>query len=650
MLTIKSKDAEPPPVASSLAEKAARLGPVQLRQMAAALLDSVSGLVPPSRPPLSCPVCQWILFVPVTLSCGHTTCRACIGGSCVCPECGGCEGRSAPEANVLLKAAVAKWWAPEAEAARVRAEGDQCARGGSLERALEKYNIALRIAPTDHLVLEARSDVLLRLNRSEDSLSDAIAATRLRPFWPKGYYRRGVVLSNLGKYEDALLSFSICAALQKNAGRVKCLVEFTNALQRFLDPSSNCKGSKKRLPLEPWWSPNRKYPSDPPLKSAADDEIIVNFSKSAISTFPSVESRKLHLLLYKIFDEIDRMKNIVGGGRTLVIRKDLVESDDFECVLCCRSLWRPVTTPCGHTYCSTCLDRCLDYSPNCPLCMTSLSQYLGTMERNVTEFLEVALAMTQPEEYTLRLLAQRQESSKLAASPDIPMFVCTTAFPTVPCPLFVFEPRYRLMIRQAIMAGGRFGIAACVHQHNDVKRFADYGTLLEIQDVVMLSDGCSILSNVGIRRFQVTSRSERDGYDTAQVQYLVDDPVPEHALPELTKLHDSVRQRGMKWFSSMGSDMQKKILGTFGAMPELEEDWSRLQDGPAWAWWLLAILPLGQHLQIGILGTTCLEKRLKAIDKTLKHFEEDPQNVDPVSKSADNGLKRGGSAPVTPLS
>lgn len=46
---------------------------------------------------------------------------------------------------------------------------------------------------------------------------------------------------------------------------------------------------------------------------------------------------------------------------------------DFDCVLCCRTLWRPVTTPCGHTYCSMCLDRCLDYSSACPLCMTSLA-------------------------------------------------------------------------------------------------------------------------------------------------------------------------------------------------------------------------------------------------------------------------------------
>jgi len=57
----------------------------------------------------------------------------------------------------------------------------------------------------------------------------------------------------------------------------------------------------------------------------------------------------------------------------LPVNPDLVDQSDFDCVLCCRTLWQPVTTPCGHTYCWMCLDRCLDYSFACPLCMTSLA-------------------------------------------------------------------------------------------------------------------------------------------------------------------------------------------------------------------------------------------------------------------------------------
>lgn len=48
-------------------------------------------------------------------------------------------------------------------------------------------------------------------------------------------------------------------------------------------------------------------------------------------------------------------------------------ASELDCILCCRLLWKPVTTPCGHTYCWMCLDRCLDYSSACPLCVTSLA-------------------------------------------------------------------------------------------------------------------------------------------------------------------------------------------------------------------------------------------------------------------------------------
>lgn len=42
---------------------------------------------------------------------------------------------------------------------------------------------------------------------------------------------------------------------------------------------------------------------------------------------------------------------------------------------------------------------------------------------------------------------------------NVPIFVCTMAYPTVPCPLHVFEPRYRLMIRRCMDTGTRqFGM------------------------------------------------------------------------------------------------------------------------------------------------------------------------------------------------
>ena len=48
--------------------------------------------------------------------------------------------------------------------------------------------------------------------------------------------------------------------------------------------------------------------------------------------------------------------------------------EDFECSLCYRLLWQPASTPCGHTFCRSCIDRWLDHSPTCPLCKMALDE------------------------------------------------------------------------------------------------------------------------------------------------------------------------------------------------------------------------------------------------------------------------------------
>ena len=42
---------------------------------------------------------------------------------------------------------------------------------------------------------------------------------------------------------------------------------------------------------------------------------------------------------------------------------------------------------------------------------------------------------------------------------DFAIFICRVTFPTVPCTLRIFEPRYRLMVRQCLQAGtNQFGV------------------------------------------------------------------------------------------------------------------------------------------------------------------------------------------------
>ena len=62
----------------------------------------------------------------------------------------------------------------------------------------------------------------------------------------------------------------------------------------------------------------------------------------------------------------------------------------------------------------------------------------------------------------------------------------------VRCPLHIFEPRYRLMMRRCIDSGRReFGMVA----HPDLR----FGTMLNIENFVQLPDGRSSLETVGAR-------------------------------------------------------------------------------------------------------------------------------------------------------
>lgn len=46
-----------------------------------------------------------------------------------------------------------------------------------------------------------------------------------------------------------------------------------------------------------------------------------------------------------------------------------------------RLFYEPVTTPCGHTFCLKCLERCLDHNPLCPLCKEKLSEVSMTLSQ-----------------------------------------------------------------------------------------------------------------------------------------------------------------------------------------------------------------------------------------------------------------------------
>jgi len=83
-----------------------------------------------------------------------------------------------------------------------------------------------------------------------------------------------------------------------------------------------------------------------------------------------------------------RARNLIPPTMTIASKTTIIEEilctanpsngengldiSDFECPLCFRLFCKPISTPCGHTYCQNCLMAALRYSLMCPLCRCEL--------------------------------------------------------------------------------------------------------------------------------------------------------------------------------------------------------------------------------------------------------------------------------------
>jgi len=305
--------------------------------------------------------------------------------------------------------------------------------------------------------------------------------------------------------------------------------------------------------------------------------------------------------------------------------KEKMEKEDFECSLCLRLMWEPVTTPCGHVFCRGCLDRVTDHSSKCPLCKKDLAYYVNQRSTPPTHVFQQLIKEFMPEEFEERKKQHEAEMSELArmgSAEDvpIPIFVCTLAFPSITCPLHVFEPRYRLMVRQAMETGSRqFGM--CLRVNNEAGPYATHGTMLEIQDVSYFPDGRSVVNTIGGRRFKVISRSMRDGYDTAKVEFIADELETEsEAQRSLAILENRVYDIAHHWFTSLPSTKKTHIANHFGAFPNRVPGEIYSPHGPSWTWWEIAVLPIDQLIQLRLLATISLRERLLTVQSLLLHF------------------------------
>ncbi|KAF3772480.1 LON peptidase N-terminal domain and RING finger protein 3 [Nymphaea thermarum] len=138
---------------------------------------------------------------------------------------------------------------------------------------------------------------------------------------------------------------------------------------------------------------------------------------------------------------IQNLDKITAGSERRMRCSKLQRTDDFDCTLCFKLLYDPVTTPCGHSFCRPCLLQSMDHGNKCPMCRTVL--FISAKAYPVSVTLKNIIQKNFADEYAER----KSELDSLAdmGNDVMPLFVMDVVIPGQKISLNIFEPRYRLM-------------------------------------------------------------------------------------------------------------------------------------------------------------------------------------------------------------
>ena len=343
---------------------------------------------------------------------------------------------------------------------------------------------------------------------------------------------------------------------------------------------------------------------------------------------------------------------------------------ELDCQVCYGLFLEPLTTACGHTFCRKCVHRVLDHTNICPVCRRNLSIRPGisaqwiepiTQQQPSNILVTKLLAGLCPEAVAERTETAQAESTTVGEL-DTPLFICTLSCPTMPTFLFIFEPRYRLMIRRAVEHGNRkFGMLLSNRRKEPqgdlgVAPFYQYGTLLHIVDMRIMDDGRSMIETVGVSRFRVLRYGELDGYTIGKVERVDDISIAaeealeaaeltslsttrnfsaeDHfgttphrvatqtsqqppALPDLKSMStQELLQIGLafvkKWQDSSAGWLTDRVYTAYGNCPE---------DPALFPWWFATVLPIDEYVKVDLLELTSVRERLKMCVHWMVQFE-----------------------------
>ncbi|CAI7566672.1 unnamed protein product [Penicillium glandicola] len=318
---------------------------------------------------------------------------------------------------------------------------------------------------------------------------------------------------------------------------------------------------------------------------------------------------------------------------------------ELDCQVCYALVLDPMTTPCGHTFCRKCVARVLDHTDLCPICRRKLGMPNDLQSEPINQAVSRLIDFFFLDQISFRRETSAQDEIGPDHEKNLPLFVCTLSFPTMPTFLHVFEPRYRLMIRRVVASGdGKFGMVMYNRQGRvqpgqlDDIPFMQHGTLLKVERYELLPDGRSLVVATGVSRFKIIDSGMLDGYYVAKTERVDDISLAEeerlesmetstdgvNSLPEENESDpplDSMstqqlllsarefisnqRKSGAPW-------LHPRVMLAYGPIPT---------DAARFPWWFASILPISEEEKYPILAATSVRERLKISAKWARQLE-----------------------------
>lgn len=290
--------------------------------------------------------------------------------------------------------------------------------------------------------------------------------------------------------------------------------------------------------------------------------------------------------------------------------------DCFDCIICSKLLFEPVTTPCGHTFCRDCLGRGIDFADTCPMCRTVL-HLEDPSSLPVTNVLRNAIQQCFGTEYENR----RKEVESDAPSAEnamnrLPLFpLNAVVFPMQRFPMHIFEARYRLMLRRIMRGSRKFGLIALKRTREGESELCDVGCVLEVTKADRFPDGRSLIETVARERFKVHGRTEVDGYLVGRTEIYED--TEDTDTDEVKEVEERVR------------NIVNRLMDRGSRLPTMQHSLQRAGNVPteaqgpgALGMWLAGMLVSDDNKRQHILEMRNSASRLKEMVAILERFRD----------------------------